>query len=179
MNLLMIPILIGLLIIAAWHDFNSYRIPNSLVFFGIAIGLLMNFLLPLDEITVGLQLAIAGFAVGFLIFLPLYFLRGMGAGDIKLMAMVGTFVGPIPLLEIGLYVAIVGGILELVIICGKKDLNKSPSHFKFIPSQDQLNISIDVQGSSSTHLIDSKTESKVPYGVAIAAGTMLYLVTSF
>ena len=36
-----------------------------------------------------------GFATGLVLFLPFYALRGMGAGDVKLMAACGLFLGPV------------------------------------------------------------------------------------
>ena len=85
-------LLTGLLLIAAVSDYRTRRIPNELVLAGAAAGLLGNTLfstLPLDGFVTALQ----GLATGLAAFLPLYLLRLMGAGDVKLMAMVGAFLG--------------------------------------------------------------------------------------
>ena len=47
--------------------------------------------------------------------LPLYLLRAMGAGDVKLMAMVGVFVGPLGALSVALLTFVAGGVLALAV----------------------------------------------------------------
>ncbi len=168
----MTMILIGLLLVAAWYDYSSYRIPNYLVYSGIVVGFILSFLLPIEENGLGVQFALTGFIIGFLIFLPLYFLRAMGAGDIKLMAMVGTFVGPIQLLDIALYVAIAGGVLGLAALFNKG------KHCEHTLSYNQLGSSSGDLASKSETKVTSKVAIKLPYGIAIAAGTFFYLSTN-
>ncbi len=71
------------------------------MFFGAGLGLLLNSVLPegygfVSSLpgALGLWKALAGLGLGLLIMLPLYMLRALGAGDVKLMAMVGAFLGP-------------------------------------------------------------------------------------
>jgi len=52
-------------------------------------------------------------ATGFFLFLPLYLLRGMAAGDVKLMAMVGAFLGPQAALHVALLTYLFGAPLAL------------------------------------------------------------------
>ena len=113
MHSLTIVILIILLQIAVWQDIRHYRIPNTVVFSGTIIGMTLHSLLPQDMGAIGILTSLAGLSVGLLILFPLYILRAMGAGDIKLMAMIGTFVGPSSILMITVYVLLAGGILAL------------------------------------------------------------------
>jgi hypothetical protein len=46
----------------------------------------------------------------------LYLLRGMAAGDVKLMAMVGAFAGPLPALQIGRAGGAGGGVIALLML---------------------------------------------------------------
>ncbi len=64
----------------------------------------------------GLPLAIAGAACGFLVFLIFYVLGGMGAGDIKLMAGFGALLGYSKSFEAALWTAGVGGLIALGVI---------------------------------------------------------------
>lgn len=83
--------LFALLAAAAWIDMRKHRIPNLISLGGAMAGLLMNTgLYGLDGFLAGL----GGLSLAFVIMLPFYLLRGMGAGDVKLMAAVGAFIGP-------------------------------------------------------------------------------------
>ena len=65
---------------------------------------------------IGLPLALAGAACGFLVFLVFYVLGGMGGGDIKLMAGFGALLGYSKSLEAALWTAGVGGLIALGVI---------------------------------------------------------------
>ncbi len=54
-----------------------------------------------------------GLLAGFFLLLPLYLLRGMAAGDVKLMAMVGAFLGPQAALHVALLTYLFGAPLAL------------------------------------------------------------------
>jgi prepilin peptidase CpaA len=64
----------------------------------------------------GLPVALAGAACGFLVFLIFYLLGGMGAGDIKLMAGFGALLGYSRLFEAALWTAAVGGLIAAAVI---------------------------------------------------------------
>src|SRR4051812_29537661 len=85
-------VMLGLIVLlAAVFDIRSRRIPNWLVGFGLVWGVSMNtFLFGLP----GLKSALLGIAVASLIYFPLFLVRGMGAGDVKLMMAIGSLVGP-------------------------------------------------------------------------------------
>lgn len=65
---------------------------------------------------IGLPLALAGAACGFLVFLVFYVLGGMGAGDIKLMAGFGALLGYSKSFEAALWTAGAGGLIALGVI---------------------------------------------------------------
>jgi prepilin peptidase CpaA len=85
--------LIALITGAGTYDLAQRRIPNRLLLAGLAAAALLHLVSPnpLSLLSTGL----AGLATGLLLFLPLYLLRGMAAGDVKLMATVGAFTGPL------------------------------------------------------------------------------------
>src|SRR3954466_1665569 len=78
--------LFGLLVIAAITDYRTHKIPNWLTAGGITFALICNAVLPVSPHE-ALLWAIEGLVVGFLVMLPLYAMKAMGAGDVKLMAM--------------------------------------------------------------------------------------------
>lgn len=174
----LIVILTALLLIAAWYDLRSFRIPNILVLLGLAASILINCIFPEEMGGLGLTSSFAGLIIGFLIIFPLYLLHAMGAGDIKLMAMVGAFVGPVPMIQIALYVAIAGGVLALIVLFSKSMLFKPLNHNKLIPFHSQLSTTAGNLDCISTNKAISRKNIKIPYGVAIAAGTYFYLITN-
>ncbi len=93
-----------LLLTAAALDIRDRRIPNVLTGAGVLVGLAFGILeahgLPLS--------ALAGMALGLGIGFPLFALGALGAGDAKLLAAVGAFLGPTGLVLTALYGGIAG-----------------------------------------------------------------------
>ena len=83
--------LIILLFVATITDLLRNKIPNAVSLGGIAAGFICQGWFVGSE---GLLSGLLGMLVGLCLLLPFYALRAMAAGDVKLMAMVGTFVGP-------------------------------------------------------------------------------------
>jgi prepilin peptidase CpaA len=112
-----LSILAVLLASAAWSDFKHHRIPNSIVFSGVVAGVLLNSLLApglgfaskYAPGAGGFAFALGGLGLGLACLLPFYLLRAMGAGDVKLMAMVGAFLGPADLLGAVVFTFLAGG----------------------------------------------------------------------
>jgi prepilin peptidase CpaA len=163
-------VLIGLLVAAAWSDYGTGRIPNALVFGGAFLGLAYNTLVPPIP---GAPLAafvgsLAGLVCGLALMLPFYLLRAMGAGDVKLMAMSGAFLGFPETLWAVLATFLAGGALSLAYLLWKGALRRA-----------LLNIAALGITSGARHVfaIDAKTSAGTfPYGIAITVGTIGYLV---
>jgi prepilin peptidase CpaA len=99
--------LLAIVILAGATDLAARRIPNALPLTG--LGVALAFQLAGAH---GSALAwLAGAGTGLCLFLPFYLMRGMAAGDVKLMAAVGSFVGPALALKIGLLAFITGGLM--------------------------------------------------------------------
>ncbi|WP_374584308.1 prepilin peptidase [Pseudoduganella sp.] len=104
-------ILLCLVCQAAASDLAWRRVPNVLVLAGLLLALALHWRLGGSGALLGQ--ALAGGVVGLLLFLPMYALGGMAAGDVKLMAMAGSFVGPAQALQLGVLSALAGGVLAL------------------------------------------------------------------
>ena len=101
-----------LLALACLSDLRTRRIPNVLTFSAAGAGLLFHL------VSGGLSAAgwsVAGWFVGALLFLPMFALRGMGAGDVKLMAAVGAWLGPLQVVIAALATSISGGVIAVVV----------------------------------------------------------------
>ena len=108
-------VLIGLLVFAAVGDIQTGRIPNWLVLIGTIYAVAFSAFYPVYPRDMGLLFALGGFVVGFALLLPGYLLRVLGAGDVKLMAMVGAFLGTWAAVEAVLASLIAGGLLALAL----------------------------------------------------------------
>ena len=100
-------------LIACAIDLRTRRIPNVLTFSAAATGLLFHTVIAGWD---GLAMASAGWVVGLFLFLPLFLLRGLGAGDVKLLAAFGAWLGPQTTVIAALAAAILGGIAALILV---------------------------------------------------------------
>jgi prepilin peptidase CpaA len=103
--------LLGLLTVAAITDVRDRRVPNWLT----ATVVLAGFAQALTRwaLTSPLESAV-GLAVGFALTFVMYAVGGRGAGDVKLMAGIGSWLGPWPVLWVFAAAAIVSLIVALV-----------------------------------------------------------------
>ncbi|MCE8012120.1 A24 family peptidase [Billgrantia desiderata] len=101
---------IPLVIIAAIKDVRFYRIPNTLILAGAAVGFLLQ---GWAAGAGGVLAATYGLVVGLAILLPGYLMGFTGAGDAKLMAAIGSFLGPFGVLQTALISIFVGGLIAM------------------------------------------------------------------
>ncbi len=100
----------SLLLAAAIQDLLHRRIPNTLILAGAAVGILLQ---GWAAGAGGVLAAIYGLVVGLAILLPGYLMGFTGAGDAKLMAAIGTFLGPVGVLQAALISIFVGGSIAI------------------------------------------------------------------
>jgi prepilin peptidase CpaA len=111
--LLSLTILLG---VAAVTDARWHRIPNVLTLAGASIGLLLGAWGGLGD----LAAAVLGLCTGLALLLPFYLLGGMGAGDVKLMAAVGAFLGPKMTVLAVAGTLLAGGVLALAVLLTRR-----------------------------------------------------------
>ena len=169
--------LVGLLLWAAWSDALSHRIPNRLVFSGTALAVLLHVLLPggygflfLVPGGLGLLGALKGLAIGLLAMLPLYLMRALGAGDVKLMAMVGAFLGPDDILPAVVGAYAVGGLLSFALALRAGAAMQMVRNLGYMVRMTALKLPL-----PGALVIEPPPQSvgSVPFGVAIALGSTL------
>jgi prepilin peptidase CpaA len=161
--------LILLMAICVYTDIKSKKIYNVVLFPAATIGLASNFLS--GGVTGGIT-GIKGMMLGMALLLVPFILGGMGAGDVKLLGVVGAFKGPGFVWTAFIFTAIVGGVISVIVMVKSGEfpvrfraaILTLFSAFGVIPQVD---------------LLDSIYEGSVqtfPYAVAIAAGTALAYV---
>lgn len=148
---------------AVW-DVKSRRVPNLVSYSGILTGIAMRSTVLGWR---GLAAALAGGAIGGGIFFLLYLVRGMGAGDVKLMAAVGCFVGVPAVFHVMLACALAGGIMALTVALYRS------SALRTLRNVWELLRFHAAHGPQvhPTLNIDNPQATRLPYALAIAAGS--------
>ena len=98
--------------IACVTDLRTRRIPNVLTFGAALVGLLYQFVSGGID---GLGHAALGWFVGAAIFIVPFALRGLGGGDVKLLAALGAWLGPTDVVWLSLYTGVAGGVMAIVV----------------------------------------------------------------
>lgn len=103
--------------LAAAIDLRSYRVPNWLTFTALPLGLALNAVLGWSAVG-GLDFlwaALAGAALGLIVFGILGAFRVVGMGDVKLVAAAGALIRWPLIVPMVLYAVLAGGIVALVV----------------------------------------------------------------
>ena len=149
----------------AIFDIATRRIPNRLTYTGMLLALVLRGgLWGWRGVALGLA---GGLTVGF-IFILFYLIRAMGAGDVKLMAMVGFFLGPIQGLEALLACALFGGIMAVIYMVYLKRVRRTVGNLLSIVRYHYI-FGVDAHPEVS---LDNPESVRMPYGIAVAAGAI-------
>lgn len=163
-------LLLVVVMAAAVNDLASRRIPNRLLL-AAALGAIVLHLLSPTPLHAVLG-AVAGAMTGLLVFLPFYLVRGMAAGDVKMMATVGAFTGPAEALQIAILAWCAGGVMAIAIIIFKGRLRRAMANVWAL-ARPLLHQPAQPATAASG---EPDSVGSMPYGVAIAAGTIVVLV---
>lgn len=156
-------------------DLRAQRIPNVMVLLVLLAGLVLNTAGPANGReglfshfpgALGAGQALLGVLVGLALFLPLHLLRAMGAGDVKLLAALGAFTGPVEVISLALCVLMAGGLLAVARMLWTGKSGVVLGNIK------------GVLGSlgSGVRQFDPATQSagRMPYALAFAGGLLGY-----
>lgn len=122
-------IVIAIALAACVTDLRSRRIPNILTFGGALAGIVFHLIVGSVD---GLFLSVSGWAVGVAVFLLPFALGGMGAGDVKLVAALGAWLGPMDTFWLGMYSALAGGVAALVLALASGYLRQALSNIHML-----------------------------------------------
>ena len=149
------------LLVAVITDLRTRRIPNVLTASMVSVG----FVLPaagLSEMSLGA--ALLGCFVGLVLMLPGHVLGATGGGDVKLMAAVGSIVGPVVVVNAFLFTAVAGGVMAMIVAMQRR----------------RLAVTLAGTGRMLSSPADARREvqsaapaSRFAYGPAIAVGSVL------
>jgi len=168
-------VLAVLVCVAAVIDWRTLRLPNWLTFGTLACGLAVSAVHPAPDES--LWRALGGALAGLGCTLPFYVLRVMGAGDTKLMAGVGAFLGFPAVLGAVVYTFIAGGIAAIAFALWRRSLKRFAANV--IRAAQGLVYTALAGVHSTVALPRGASVGKLPYGLAICAGTLAWLVFPF
>jgi prepilin peptidase CpaA len=157
---------LALTFLAALLDWRSSRIPNWLTVPGLLSGVVVHSLIAGWH---GTLFALEGAGLALLVLLPLVLLRALGAGDWKLMGAVGAFVGPVMFLFVLLGSIFASGIMAIVQVYRTgRVLETVKNMVTLVRGFFTFGLKKNPQIS-----LDNPRLLKLPFGVAVAAATLV------
>ena len=160
----------GVAIIAAAWDLKRRRIPNIITAPAIISGITLSVVASGRD---GLVSSLLGMAIGGGILLVFYILGGMGAGDVKLMAGIGALAGYPLILPVLFFMGVAGGILAVGKMVARYGRRHRPREVGLTDQPARATLGQVAQDDLPGGSVMKET---MPYGVAIAAGTVVSLV---
>ena len=147
--------------VAVATDIRSRRIPNTVTVATAVTGLVLA-ASGLSGITPAAS--VAGLVAGLLLMLPGHVLGATGAGDVKLLAAVGSILGLNRILAAFLYSAIAGGIVAAVVAHRRGRLSRTLKMTGRLLAE---------PAATRSQIEAPHAGNRFPYGPAIAAGSIL------
>jgi prepilin peptidase CpaA len=160
--------LLAVMAVAAGFDLRIHKIPNKLTYPAMLAALAFHTVVNGWD---GFLFSLAGLGAGTALLLLPYALGGMGAGDAKLMGVVGACLGARNAVAVFLFVAAIGCIYALGVVIAHR------GQFKGYFQQIKYTV-FQYIATRKYERIESASEGRprVYYGIAIAAGTMLFMI---
>jgi len=168
MTMLIPTIVIAVGMVACAFDVRTRRIPNALTFSAALIGLLFHVAKAGAD---GAQFAAGGWVVGLLLLLPYFALGGMGAGDVKLVAALGAWLGPAHAFWLAIYAGLAGGAIGLIVAIAHGYLGTALANVRTMFTYWTLVGIKSVPGLT----LESSTAPRVAYAIPILVGTVVTL----
>ena len=160
-----------ILIVAAYIDGKELRVPNWITFPMVLAGLIYS---GFSGGWTGLGEGLLGMVVGLACLLPLYAVGGMGAGDVKLMAGIGAWLGVQTTFFAFCVSTVVGAVMAVVMVLSKGAFKKHYAQFLMILSEW---LSIKNPKELSQIAAERKpTMYLLPYGIPICIGSIGYFL---
>jgi prepilin peptidase CpaA len=154
--------------VATVCDIRSRRIPNVLTAGAILVAIPY---LMLNGGLSSLSRGLLGAGMGLLLFFPYFALGGLGAGDVKLLAAIGMWLGPRPTLWVALFASMAGGVIAIGVALSHGYLRQAISNLALLITHWRVSGPRSLDSVS----LQSGRSPRFPYSVPIAAGLVLTL----
>jgi prepilin peptidase CpaA len=158
----------GVALTAVAFDLRQRRIPNGLTF-GASL-LALAYAMGMSGVE-GFETAAMGWLTGAALFFPFFALRGMGAGDVKLLAALGAWLGPSQVIWVAVFATMAGGILAIIVSLARGYLTTALSNVWLIFTHWRV---AGIQPVPGLMLTDTRSP-RLAYAVPVAVGLMVTL----
>lgn len=148
-------------------DFRYRKIPNWLTYPAIPIAILLHWIIAGGHAAL---LSLGGAAIGLGVLLPFVLLGGLGGGDWKLVGALGAFFEPRRLVPVLILTLMINGIMALALVLWKKRVGQTARNVGRITAA-----MFKLRRPGSDLSIDNSKAEKVPFGIAAAIATLLYV----
>lgn len=115
-----------LLVLSSVSDLKQYRIPNDLIVAGWLVALLLRWY---EQGLVGVGAGVCCVLLGTAALLPMFCIRGMGAGDIKLLSVIAGMYGMKFWVHTGIVFAVLAAVASLLHMLGKRQFLERMKYF--------------------------------------------------
>jgi prepilin peptidase CpaA len=164
----------ALTIVTASTDITCRRIPNRILALSLVVSLAVQ--VWLHGAVTGAGNWLAGAMTGFVLLIPLYLSRGTSAGDVKLLLTIGAWVGPAMIIYIALATFLIGGVWSMAFVVFRRRSTQLLTNLQCLATGGwRLGRAMDGAASAGKRIT---SVGSLPYGVAIAAGTLVVLFAS-
>lgn len=174
-----LALLIPGILYASWIDYAERRVPNWLNAALAATGLLAQgwYFGWYNSDGGGVAWGLLGLLAGFGLLIVPWLMHGMGAGDVKLMAAIGCWIGPWLTLVSFAVGGIIGGVIAIVMILSTGRAVHAYTNMQTIVTKlRRFDTAFGEFGGARTF---GNTSQLLPYGVPLTIGTIGVLLTYY
>ena len=155
---------------ASWIDYSQRRVPNwlnlALIVAGFSIqGIYVGW--------AGIGTGFLGLLTGFGLLIIPWLMHGMGAGDVKLMAAIGVWLGPLLTLYAFALGAAIGAVAAVIMILSTGRLHMACANIGVILAKCSNRDTVFSEFGSAKSF--GTSSQLLPYGVPLTAGTLIIL----
>lgn len=163
-------ILVPGVLLASWIDYAQRRVPNWLNAALLGLGFAAQ---AWFFGWAGVSTAFLGMLLGFGLLIVPWMMHGMGAGDVKLMAAIGAWMGPMLTLYSFALGAVLGGVAAVVMIMSSGRLAMACANMGVIMAKLSNRRTMFTEFGSAKSF--GSTSQLLPYGVPLTGGTLIVL----
>ncbi|MET3699122.1 prepilin peptidase CpaA [Bacillus oleivorans] len=157
------------LIVCVITDLRERRIYNKVIYPALVLTIIFHLA---DSGLSGMLFSLQGFVIGMALLLIPYLLGGIGAGDVKLLALVGAMKGTMFVLIAAVYMALIGGVLALGVLLFRRGVISRLKMMFYSLGGLRTGIKIPLTIAKDDY------KATYPYGLAIAGGAALSFMLS-
>jgi len=159
---------------ASWIDYKERRVPNYLNAIIAASGLIAQLLFFGGQ---GLLTGLEGLVLGLALLIIPWAMYMMGAGDVKVLAGMGAWMGPQMVLYTFAIGAIIGGIASVIMIASKHRWAGALQNFQMAAVKCS-NIKLAFSDLGSVKSLGTNAQL-IPYGVPLTGGALIVMAMKF